>query len=349
MNEPGEWSATTIFEALVSGDRHAADTAMAALVTLGDDVDRRALRNLIRDRLQGGRGEASSDQVMTRLLTALVRITEDEQEATVRSASAERQELSRQLAIEGGGNAAFEKARARTTAVEQYTAAVDEAEGRVRALFETAVRQARLGFTLSASMDLVVFYLGVFLLAGSAVAMLLVGSTVDLRAGLAVGGVGILCILYALLIGRARRQVGQATAELVRLQVVFLAYLRHLRQIDEAFVRRLLDEAAFSASEVREFQAMVSATMDATLREIPAPSVAAGARAEPAGTRLRPEAAPQAGPEAGEGRGADDSMDEQTSQGKRSSSMTAAGNPPGTRTAVGAAEGRWLRSEGGAR
>jgi hypothetical protein len=143
VNENGTWSATKIFEALVSGDRHAADTAMAALVTLGDDVDRRALRNLIRDRLQSGHtsGEGS-DQVIARLLTALVRITEDELEMTAHTTSTDRQELSRRLAIEVGGNAAFEKVRARTTAVEQYTAAVDEAETRVRALFEAAIRQA---------------------------------------------------------------------------------------------------------------------------------------------------------------------------------------------------------------
>jgi hypothetical protein len=140
-------------------------------------------------------------------------------------------------------------------------------------------------------MDLVVFYLGVLLLAGSAAALLL-GNGTALVGAAVVGGVGVLAILYALMIGRARRQVGQATAEVVRLQVVFLAYLRQLRQIDEAYVRRLLDDADFSASEVREFQQMVSATMDATLHEIPAlPPVAAGAvaRAEPAAPRLRPE------------------------------------------------------------
>jgi hypothetical protein len=288
MNDTGAWSATKIFEALVSGDRHAADTAMAALVTLGDDVDRRALRNLIRDRLQSGRTEENSDQVMARLLTALVRITEDELELTAHSTFTDRQELSRRLAIEAGGNAAFEKVRARTSAVEQYTAAVDEAEARVRALFEAAVRQARLGFTLSASMDLVVFYLGVLLLAGAAAALLL-SSGAALMGAIVVGGVGLLGILYALLVGRARRQVGQATAEVVRLQVVFLAYLRQLRQIDEAYVRRLLDDADFPASEVREFQQMVSATMDATLGEIPAlpPAAIAAPRPEPVTTRLQ--------------------------------------------------------------
>jgi hypothetical protein len=161
----------------------------------------------------------------------------------------------------------------------------------VRALFEAAVRQARLGLTLSASMDLVVFYLGVLLLAGGAAGILL-GTGAGIQGAMIVGGVGILGILYALLVGRARRQIGQATAEMVRLQVVFLAYLRQLRQIDEAFVRRLLDDAEFSASEVREFQQMISTTMDATLEEIPAqPGVATPAvpRAEPATSRLRPE------------------------------------------------------------
>jgi hypothetical protein len=290
VNDTGTWSATKIFEALTSGDRHASDTAMAALVTLGDDVDRRALRNLIRDRLQRGRGDDDSDQITARLLTALVRITEDELELTSHSTSIDRQELSRRLAIEAGGNAAFEKVRARATAVEQYTTAVDEAEARVRGLFEAAVRQARLGFTLSASMDLVIFYLGVLLLVGSAAALLL-GGGVTLQAPLVVGGVGILAILYALLVGRARRQIGQAATEMVRLQVVFLAYLRQLRQIDEAYVRRLLDDAEFPASEVREFQQMISATMDATLVELPSPPIAAGGapRTEPVTTRLHPD------------------------------------------------------------
>ena len=112
------------------------------------------------------------------------------------------------------------------------------------------------------------------MVAGAGAALLL-GNGAALMGAIVVGGVGILGILYALLVGRARRQVGQATAEVVRLQVVFLAYLRQLRQIDEAYVRRLLDDADFPASEVREFQQMVAATMDATLDEIPAQSPAA--------------------------------------------------------------------------
>jgi hypothetical protein len=295
MDDASAWSATKIFDWLVSGDRHRMDTAMAALVTLGDAVDRRTLRNLIRDRLQGGPPEDAASPVTARLLTALARISEDELEAMVRANALDRQEVSRRLSVEVGGGAAFERLRARAAATEQYAAAVGEAEGRIRQLFEAVVRQARVGALLWTGVDLVVFALGALLLAGGAAAVLVGAGAAGPGAAAAVGGVGALCVLYALLAGRARHQVSDAAASSVRLQVIFLAYLRQLRQIDEAYARRLLDEAEISANEVREFQQLVHATMNGALQEVGSPAAVAASRLPAGGPEAATGAAPPAG------------------------------------------------------
>jgi hypothetical protein len=280
MNDTSTSSATRIFASLVSGDRQEMDNAMAALVTLGDTIDKRILRNLIHDRLQSGPPTDAAGPVTAHLLTALVRISEDERETALRSGSSDRHDFSRHLVGEMGG-AAFERLRARTAAIEQYAAAMDEAETRVRGLFETGIKQARIGYGLSASMDLVVFYLGVVLVSASAFIVLTSGNLLNLWAGAGVGAVGLLGILYPLLIGRGRRHIGDTAAEMVRMQVIFLAYIRQLHQIDEAYTYRLLEDKDLPADDVREFQQMVLAAMNHSLQQLPAP-------AAPARTLTRP-------------------------------------------------------------
>jgi HEAT repeat protein len=181
----------------------------------------------------------------------------------------ENQDAARRLLSEIGGAAAFEKLRARTTAIAQYTGELEKAEEKIRQLFSESIHEARIGFRLSTLMDLAVFALG-FALIGVSAALILRGSgTLDSWAGVGLtGGTGVLGVLYSLLVARPRRQVVDAVDHLMHLKILFLSYLRQLHQADQAYTRHLLEEKPMSADEVARFTRLVESTMRITIGQL---------------------------------------------------------------------------------
>ncbi len=197
--------------------------------------------------------------------TAVVR----ELEPAMLTGPESQQAAARNLLSEVGGAEAFQRLRARTTAVTQYVGVLEEAETKIRKLFEDSIVEARHGFKVATSMDIVVFVVGILLILGSAVPILLAGGRLDSWAGVGItSGVGLLGVLYTLLIANPRRQVREAVDHLMHLKVVFLAYLRQLHQTDQAYTRRLLDDRDFPASEVATFTDMVDSSMTKALSEL---------------------------------------------------------------------------------
>jgi hypothetical protein len=153
--------------------------------------------------------------------------------------------------------------------VSQYIGVMEEAETKIRKLFEDSIVEARHGFKIAASMDIVVFGIGIFLVLASAVSILLAGESLDSWAGVGItGGTGLLGVVYGLLIANPRRQVKESVDHLMDLKVVFLAYLRQLHQTDQAYTRRLLEDKEFSASEVSSFTEMIGLSMTRALSEL---------------------------------------------------------------------------------
>jgi len=75
----------------------------------------------------------------------------DELEATMLTGPDPQQAAARNLLSEVGGAQAFQRLKARTTAVTQYIGVLEEAETRVRKLFEDSMVEARGGFRLATS------------------------------------------------------------------------------------------------------------------------------------------------------------------------------------------------------
>ncbi len=193
----------------------------------------------------------------------------EELEAAMVSGPVEQQEAARTLLSEIGGAAAFQKLRARTTAMAQYATVLEEAERKIRDLFEASIREARSGFKLATFMDMVVFLLGIGLVAVSAGLVLSKGGTLDSWAGVGLtGGTGVLGVVYGILIAKPRRQVREAVDHLMYLKVVFLAYLRQLHQADQAYTRRLLEDKPLTPQEVDEFSKMVGTTMRIAVEQL---------------------------------------------------------------------------------
>ena len=186
------------------------------------------------------------------------------------SGSAGQQEVARILLQEMGGTAAFQKLRARTSAMAQYTKTMEQAEERIQELFKTSITEAQSGYKTAVRMDLAVFFLGLVLLAVSAGSIIFRGGTLDSWVGIGVtGGTGVLGVIYSILIRNPRNQVDKAVDHLMRLKIVFLAYLRQLHQADQAYTRRLLeDENTLTTEEVQKFCDMVGAIMHLAIERL---------------------------------------------------------------------------------
>lgn len=193
----------------------------------------------------------------------------EELETIMVSGQTDQQEIARTLLSEIGGVAAFQKLRARTEAMSQYTRVLEQAESKIRDLFESSIREAHIGFNLATAMDGIVFILGIGLLAVSAGLVLYNSGTLESWAGVGLtGGTGVLGIVYGVLIAKPRKQVREAVDHLMYIKVIFLGYLRQLHQADQAYTRRLLEDEPLMPKEVEEFSEMVRETMLTVIRQL---------------------------------------------------------------------------------
>jgi HEAT repeat protein len=192
----------------------------------------------------------------------------EELEGLMSSGSTTQQQVARALLSDVGGAVAFDKLRARTAATKQYADVLEQAENRVQVLFEQTVHEAQRGFHLATWMDLIVFGVGITLILVSAANALV--KTGDLGVWAGVGSVGVLGVLYSLLISNPRRQVRDAVDHLMRVKIIFLAYLRRLHQADQAYTRLLLDNDRITTAELRDYSDMVGVIMEATTKQLAA-------------------------------------------------------------------------------
>jgi len=72
-------------------------------------------------------------------------------------------------------------------------------------------------------------------------------------------------VLYGTLVAKPRRQVRDSVDHLMRLKIMFLAYLRRLHQADQAYTRRMLDDKLLSIEEVEWFSEVVARIMESTM------------------------------------------------------------------------------------
>jgi len=194
--------------------------------------------------------------------------TAEELGVLMSSGPTNQREAARLLLSELGGAVAFEKLRARTDALKQYTDVLAAAEEKIRVLFDRTIREAQTGFQLATYMDMIIFALGVILLAGSAAYALYSGGSLESWAGLgASASVGVLGVLYGTLVARPRKQIRESVDHLMGLKIMFLAYLRRLHQADQAYTRRMLDDTPMKLEEVQQFSMVVGNIMDGTIKQ----------------------------------------------------------------------------------
>jgi hypothetical protein len=188
----------------------------------------------------------------------------EELESLMGIGSAYQQETARALLSDLGGAVAFQKLRARTDVIKQYSDVLEKSEEKIRELFENSVREAQNGFHLALIMDTVVFGVGIVLVVVSA-GLAMFNHDFNNWASGVTGGTGVLGIVYSVLIANPRRQIRESVDHLMRLKMIFLSFLRRLHQTDQAYARRMLDDAPITAIEVKGFSDQVGEIMAQTL------------------------------------------------------------------------------------
>jgi len=191
----------------------------------------------------------AKDEVVEQLASAMV------------SGNAEQRECARYLLSEVGGVAAMERLRVQSNLMTQHSAFLRESEARVQSLFESSIQDAHTGFHRALLMDQLVFYVGLGLIGVSA-ALLLIRQGELTAAWVGTGTTGVLGVLYTLFLAKPRQQVETGVDHLMHLKIIFLGFLRQLHQTDSAYIRRLLDDRAVGADDLKSFTGLIEEAME---------------------------------------------------------------------------------------
>jgi hypothetical protein len=180
------------------------------------------------------------------------------------------QEHVQRLLSEIGGVSAFQKLRSLTQSTERYVSILEKADESLREQFESTIGEARSGFKLVIAMDMIVFLMGVILISLSAILALKNPTPLVSWSSWITGTGGVLAVLYGRFIARPRQQVEASVQYLSGLKAVFLGYLRQLRQTDQAYTRRVLDEKPLTAEETKGFNALIEEIMERSMQRLTA-------------------------------------------------------------------------------
>jgi HEAT repeat protein len=189
-------------------------------------------------------------------------------EELMTSGSDEEEQMAPLLLREIGGQAAFNKLRARADSARKHLALMEEAEKGIRDTFDSVLQEARSGYRVATYMDAATFLLGVGMLGLSA---FLIVSGKETLGGFAGTG-GALGVIYSLFFANPRTRVQGAVQHLMTMKIIFLAYLRQLHQADQAFVRRYLEEGTLDPVTLAAYSDLITNTMRNAIAQVREPS-----------------------------------------------------------------------------
>jgi hypothetical protein len=185
-------------------------------------------------------------------------------ESAMVSGPIDSREYARRLLSEMGGSYAVDKLTAQAQGAQRYLEVLDHSDEKLREMFEDTLKEGRRGFHVVTIMDATLFVAGLIML-GIAIALATADRT--LIAVLTASG-GIISALYGRFFAKPREQVEASVTHLAALKTVFLGYLRQLRQIDQTYARRMLDDRAPDAAEMKAFISMVGTVMNGALVQL---------------------------------------------------------------------------------
>jgi HEAT repeat protein len=168
-----------------------------------------------------------------------------------------------------GGEAASRTLQAqRAIAVNTYTKLLGEADDRIMQQFESLMRRAQMAFTMSMGMHGIIFFLGIVTLVASIYTALGQGFEGYLRFIGGVGSIGSLGVLVFLFYRDPLKNIRSSVNNLVKVNVVFLGYIRRINQIDATFKQLFFDTAGFDIEKMQSTVAEIEEAVGETLSKI---------------------------------------------------------------------------------
>jgi hypothetical protein len=172
------------------------------------------------------------------------------------------QALLTQLGGEGALRSLFAQ---RNKAVDTYSAILAETDSRIMEQFNLLMNEARTAFQTNLWMHRIIFGIDALLLIASLIVALASGLD-TLQGWIGVGGsVGSLATLLLLFYRNPVRNIDQAVAQLVKVDVIFLGYIRQINQIDATFKQLFLSTMSFGIEQMERTVEEIRETVDKTM------------------------------------------------------------------------------------
>lgn len=168
-----------------------------------------------------------------------------------------------------GGEAALRTLQAQQAlVVNKYTELLGKADERIMEQFENLMGRARIAFKMTMWMHGIIFGLGVITLAVSLGIAFWDGFETYVSYVGTVGAVGSLAVLLALFYRNPLENIGTSVTNLVKVNVVFLGYIRQINQIDATFKQLFLTPSGFTTKEMKETVDEIEEAVTKTLQKV---------------------------------------------------------------------------------
>lgn len=163
-----------------------------------------------------------------------------------------------------GGEDAFRTLQThRKDVLKNYTKLLGDADDKIMKQFGILMKQARIAFRTSMSMHVTIFVIGVGVLIAS-VYLALKGKMV-----LAAGGSGLsLATLVSMFYKDPIKNIGHSVNNLVKVNVVFLGYMRQINQIDATFKQMFLSASGFGLEQLQKTVKHIQTSVEQTLAKV---------------------------------------------------------------------------------
>lgn len=172
------------------------------------------------------------------------------------------QALLTQLGGEGALRSLFAQ---RNKAVDAYAQILWDTDKRIMEQFNLLMNEARTAFQTNLWMHRIIFGIGALLLVASLTVALASGLD-TLQGWIGVGGsAGSLATLLLLFYRNPVRNIDQAVAQLIKVDVIFLGYIRQINQIDATFKQLFLATMSFGTDQMEKTVEEIRETVDKTM------------------------------------------------------------------------------------
>jgi hypothetical protein len=175
-----------------------------------------------------------------------------------------RAQCAERMLLDLGGWSAVQRLSQRRATLHQLDSMLAKSEENVHETFEGTIKQARSNFRFALGVNILVVLVGVVLV-GVAVAHL-ISTPEDFETWVLPGSAGVISLLIAQLFDNPRHNGRDDLATLVKVNVLFLGFLRQLNQIDATFKHGYIENRDFGRDDMENtvdaIQRAVARTLD---------------------------------------------------------------------------------------